>query len=389
MATPAPFQWLGNQAITSPEQAARKRSIAEALIAQSATPGQNWSEGLADVAAALSGTILGGRVDEAETAGRERAGQLFSDLSLNQDPNSIIAALTSQDAAWASPAQTSIASALLSSGLERQDPMYQLQRQKLEQELAMMGQPQQTDTMQNLSWRAEQAGLQPGTQPYSEFMLSGGSGPQVVNNVGPQGQQFANAPFGQDYRRNPDGTVYVDPTSGVPEIVQIPNGPQALEAAAIADATANAEGGRDVATNTIVNAAQAAREAYSSGAITGGTLGNVMANLPESQAAEVRRQNNVLTSNATIQNIQAMRNASPTGAALGALSDKEGAVLQNASGAVDPASPNYLQQLDEYERTLLEIVHGPEAGRRIFEQTRTGGAQWQDMGNGVRVREIR
>jgi hypothetical protein len=135
MAVSSPFQWgMGGQAITSPEQAARKRAIAEALIAQSSTPGNNWSEGLADIAAALSGTVLEGRVSEAEAAGRERAGGLFADLAVNADPNSIIAALTSPDAAWASPAQTSIASALLQSGLERQDPMYQAQLAKLQAE---------------------------------------------------------------------------------------------------------------------------------------------------------------------------------------------------------------------------------------------------------------
>jgi hypothetical protein len=137
MATTQPFQWgMGGQQITSPEQAARKRAVAEALIARSGTPGRNWAEGLADVAAALSGTVLEGRVSEAEQAGRERAGGLFADLAVNADPNSIIAALTSPDAAWASPAQTSIASALLNSGLERQDPMYQAQLAKLQAEAA-------------------------------------------------------------------------------------------------------------------------------------------------------------------------------------------------------------------------------------------------------------
>lgn len=133
----AAFTWgSGGQQITTPEQAARKRAIAEALIAQSATPASNWGAGLADVAAALSGTVLEGRVAEAETAGRERAGGLFADLAVNADPNSIIAALTSPDAAWASPAQTSIASALLNSGLERQDPMYQAKLAQLQAEAA-------------------------------------------------------------------------------------------------------------------------------------------------------------------------------------------------------------------------------------------------------------
>lgn len=131
-----PFTWgMGGQKITSPEQAARQRAVAEALIGQSATPASNWAGGLADVAAALSGTVLQGRVDEAEAAGRARAGGLFADLAVNADPNSIIAALTSPDAAWASPAQTSIASALLNSGLERQDPMYQLQLEQAQLDL--------------------------------------------------------------------------------------------------------------------------------------------------------------------------------------------------------------------------------------------------------------
>lgn len=145
MATTQPFQWgMGGQQITSPEQAARKRAVAEALIAQSGTPGRNWAEGLADVAAALSGTVIEGRVSEAEQAGRERAGGLFADLAVNADPNSIIAALTSPDAAWASPAQTSIASALLNSGLERQDPMYQAQLAKLQADIANGGQSSET-----------------------------------------------------------------------------------------------------------------------------------------------------------------------------------------------------------------------------------------------------
>lgn len=121
----AGFQWIGNQAISTPEAAQRQRAIAEALISQSATPATNWSSGLADVAAALSGTVLQGRVDEAETAGRQRAGELFANLSMSQSPDAIMAALTSPDAAWASDAQTSIASALLNQRMEQSDPLYQ------------------------------------------------------------------------------------------------------------------------------------------------------------------------------------------------------------------------------------------------------------------------
>lgn len=135
-----PFVWgAGGRKVTTPEMAARERAVAAALLDRA--PSENWTQGLGSVTAALAANAIQDRVGIAEEEGRTRAGGLFSDLAVNADPNSIIAALTSPDAAWASPAQTSIASALLNSGLERQDPMYQAQLQKLEQEIAMGGQP--------------------------------------------------------------------------------------------------------------------------------------------------------------------------------------------------------------------------------------------------------
>jgi hypothetical protein len=363
MAISTPFQWSGNQAITSPEQAARKRSIAEALIAQSATPGQNWSEGLADVAAALSGTVLGGRVDEAEAAGRERAGGLFADLAVNADPNSIIAALTSPDAQWASPAQTSIASALLNSGLERQDPMYQMNMERAQLELDALRNPVQSpfNTDAPTDYQNYQLGqLDPA---YAEFLAAQPSGQTI--NVGDQGQRMGTIP--------PGFAAVEDPTnpSGY-RLEAIPNGPAALEQEAAAAKAAAGGGRRDLATDIITTAATKAREALNSGAITAGTPGAIAANLPESQAAELRRQVDVLKANATIENLTAMRQASPTGGALGSVTEKEGAMLAAASGAIDPnASPEQVAAaIDNYERILLQVVHGPEEGQRLFTETR-------------------
>jgi len=125
----ANFIWGQGGEQVSPESAARKRKIAEALLARSDSPAQNVPEGLADIGSALSGIFLNKQADEAEQAGRSRAGELYANLATNTDPNAIIAALTNPDSAWASPSQTSIASALLSSGLERSDPAYQLDMQ--------------------------------------------------------------------------------------------------------------------------------------------------------------------------------------------------------------------------------------------------------------------
>jgi hypothetical protein len=135
----ANFFWGANgQKISSPEAAARSRKVAEALMNRPAA--DSWQSGLANVTNGLAGMAQERNIAEQEAAGQERAGGLFADLAVNSDPNSIIAALTSPDSAWASPAQTSIASALLNSGLERQDPMYQAQLAKLQAEAAGGGQ---------------------------------------------------------------------------------------------------------------------------------------------------------------------------------------------------------------------------------------------------------
>jgi hypothetical protein len=47
-----------------------------------------------------------------------------------------------------------------------------------------------TDTQRNLEWRAREAGLEPGTKAYRDFVLSGGSGPLVTVNTGSNSSKF-------------------------------------------------------------------------------------------------------------------------------------------------------------------------------------------------------
>lgn len=129
-----PFTWgSGGQKITSPKQAEAQRRIAEALA--KGTPAKNWAEGLANATGAWAGQAIEDRVAQAEAEGQQRAGGLFSSLAMNSSPDAIVQALTSPDAAWASDAQTSIASALLNQGMERADPRYQMEIEKAQLEL--------------------------------------------------------------------------------------------------------------------------------------------------------------------------------------------------------------------------------------------------------------
>lgn len=128
-----------------------------------------------------------------------------------------------------------------------------------------------------------------------------------------------------------------------------------------------------VSSDVIVDAAAKARALIGGG--TTGLRGAMTSYNPESDAAEIYRQVDVMRANASIEALSAMRAASPTGGALGSVTEKENKMLADKAGALDPkAGPErFAQQLDDYERTLLRIVHGQVEGDRIFAATRAGG----------------
>jgi hypothetical protein len=223
-------------------------------------------------------------------------------------------------------------------------------------------------------------GLPPGSYqrgPKGEIKEVGGGGVNVSVSSG--ASEVGTIPQGYE--------LFTDPNTGARSLRPIAGGPEdrtAKDAAAAEN--------KQTATDVITGAASAARAAAGDRAV-GGWLGSVAAINPGSQNAEVYRQVEVLKANASAENIAAMRAASPTGAALGGVSDKDLALLASKSGALDPASPNFERDLDDYERTVLRLVHGVEAGDRIFEATRAapdasapGADGWTVLPNGVKVR---
>lgn len=239
------------------------------------------------------------------------------------------------------------------------DPLRQLQIQQAQINLEKARNPQQEipDAVQSLRLRAQEAGLQPGTPEYQNFFITQGVRPPSTISAPPSGYRY-------DYDAN-GNPVSVSP---------IPGSPPALEAEERKRVLGNQQSGRETSTDVITNAAKLAREAVNApGLPSTGTIGNLLSGLPETNASELRRQVSVLTSNATVENLNAMRQASPTGGALGSVTEKEGAMLAAKSGALDPNSPNFMRDLDDYEKTLLRIVHGQEKGDEIYRQTRNSG----------------
>lgn len=117
--------------------------------------------------------------------------------------------------------------------------------------------------------------------------------------------------------------------------------------------------------DTIMSAGVRALDAFNN-RLVGGVAGSLAALSPGTESAEVYRQVDVLKANASVENINAMRAASPTGGALGQASDSDIKLLQAKSGALDPASKYFVRDLADYTRSLLRTVHGVGAGDDIF-----------------------
>lgn len=180
----AAFTWgAGGQKITTPEQARNARKVAEALMNQGKAT--NWGEGLARVAGAFSANALNDRAAMAETEGAQSAAAALAGLGVGSDPNAIIGALSNP---WLSQPQASVASALLNSGLERQDPMYQLQLQQLQMETDAMRNPQPSlyDPNAPTSFQEWQLG-----QVNPEYGATLGDSPLVQVNTGDTNDFFS------------------------------------------------------------------------------------------------------------------------------------------------------------------------------------------------------
>lgn len=93
-----------------------------------------------------------------------------------------------------------------------------------------------------------------------------------------------------------------------------------------------------------------------------GMFGNLMKGVPGSQANDVAKLIDTIKATSTLDELKKLKAASPTGASgLGALSDKEAAILQNQIGALDQSQTpqQFLFNLERVMRTRHEFIHGP------------------------------
>jgi hypothetical protein len=168
-----------------------------------------------------------------------------------------------------------------------------------------------------------------------------------------------------------DGRVLVlDPKAQDGYRVITPPGSKAATEAAQSEAKEESrESSGSIMGQNVIQTAARVRELISPFSVGYGSL---LKTLPESDARELQKEVDALGAIASSENLNLMRQESPTGGALGNVSDRDIQLLKDKSGAIDPGSKPevFRDQVDEYELFLLQTIHGEKAGRQIFDQTR-------------------
>lgn len=182
--------------------------------------------------------------------------------------------------------------------------------------------------------------------PDNKVYSIGGGGTNVnIDNVGtiPQGYE-----------------LQTDPATGAKRMAPIPGGP--------ADTSAKDAVGRenqvqkaDIVTQDID---RALGKITSAPGTTTGVGGSLLKGIPGTAAADTSALLDTIKANVGFEQLTAMRAASPTGGALGAVSEKENALLQSVLGSVEQSqSAEQLEfNLKRLKNVYLDIIHGPGQG---------------------------
>lgn len=240
--------------------------------------------------------------------------------------------------------------------------------------------PQQPTTgMQDYNFYAEserQAGRQPlGPLEYEQALRSAGaSRTNIDTGTVPQGYQAIRDEQGRLIRYDP-----------------VPGGP-ADTTKTQEKAQANTQRSSNIVLEDVDRAVSAIEN---NPALTTGIIGNWSRGIGGTPANKVQNLLQTVRANSAFDRLQQMREASPTGGALGAVSDSELGLLQNAIGSLEQSnnSEDLVYNLRRVQRIYEDIINGPEAAKKMREERSKASESasqpaqgWKDLGNGIKIR---
>jgi hypothetical protein len=229
--------------------------------------------------------------------------------------------------------------------------------------------------------RAVAAGLKPGSDEYKKFMLTGGDtyapGAPVEFGTLDKGTMMVQ---GRDEQGNI--TYKVVPIPGSQAAADVEQAASAKEAAR--------EGGIKTAGVVLTNIDEAQRVIKESKLPTSGFVGSMLTKIPGTAATDVSALVNTIKANIGFDKLQAMRDASPTGGALGQVSNQEIDFLQSTLNNLtqNQSQEQFNKQLqileNQYLQTIAKFNAYPEEAKAAAGYVDIGtGSSGGDQGAGV------
>lgn len=201
-------------------------------------------------------------------------------------------------------------------------------------------------------------------QAFQDFDISRhrAGAPQV--NVGPTGIDYGAPPSGMAWARTQDGKVALKPgPQGFMQPIAVPIAGGPVEAKA--EEKKKAEEAKraqqvtyaDVVTQDVDRALDIVEK--SSVPVTG--FGAFASAVPGTKAHDLSNLLNTIKANAGFDRLQQMRASSPTGGALGAVSEMENKLLQSTIGSVEQSQSKeqFIYNMKRLKDLYLDIIHGP------------------------------
>lgn len=224
-------------------------------------------------------------------------------------------------------------------------------------------QPAPTDDQRKLAQINEERAAA-GQPPLSleEFLAGKKSGLTV--NVGPNGVDYGDPGAGLVWQRSPKGEIVLD-DRGAPIAIPFQGGKPYEEMLARDAKLALGDAREDVKSNVVVQDIDRALDAIvANPMLTTGIGAQLTGGLGGSPALDVSSLIDTVKANAGFKELQAMRESSPTGGALGNITEKEIAYLQATIGnlSVEQSAEQLIDNLKRVKNAYLDIIHGEGNG---------------------------
>ena len=197
---------------------------------------------------------------------------------------------------------------------------------------------------------------------------------QSVTNVGPTGTDYGDPPKDTAWARNSDGSVLLEPHGPdgrfAPVAIPIQGGQayrdiqEAAEKQQLTESQARQSAG--IVVDTINRAVSTMEDSILP---TTGLIGGLLGNVYGTDAFSLRGQLDTIRANVGFEALQRMRAASPTGGALGQVSDAENRLLQSVLGSLNQGQDNaeIATNLNRIREIYLDVLHGVGRPNRQLE----------------------